>query len=316
MAFEKLPSAKSKHLVAAWKLLERCLNALGQSASPSTQSASSTSSSATPPPKLATMDDIMPLLVYIVVKSRPPQIYSDLVYLSATSREMSLNGSFISFYVTNTLIAIEFIRTLTLEKLSNANEQNLRPGRLAAVLAAPPPPTVKEKAQSAISELWEPLRGRVKTAVEKVTDSVTSTVSRVSQLPPVLAVTTAVMNSKKGDTSIIPSTEAPENSVELSNSSHPEALNTQGEEESQKPINEIVIQESKESGLMEENFDEEPEDDGEWTKTFKYFHAKPEELTLDQIRELLEDYKELARYWHSEQDSESTEENQNEVNSM
>ena len=279
------------------------------------------------------MDDIMPLLVYIVIKSQPPQLHSDLHYLSATCRDMSISGSLTPFYIQSTLAAIEFIRTLTLNKLSTANEKELKPGRLNGVLTDSDALTTTEKAQAAIKELFENGKGRFRTTFEKVADSVNDTVAKVSLLGPVAAVAAAVRppstklaiaaatskslkNAEKSNSASSPPIESefrpiedfvpselPSISYEPENASIPPmkedssiSLNSVELHDFSSPPNGLspAVSEIDINGTQEALKEENKEDESDWTKKYRFWGATPDSLSTDDVRQLLEDYRQLA----------------------
>lgn len=197
MAFEKIPSSKSHHLTLAWTLLQSCLKHLHAPVAPVPDPSNSSLVPSTNitgyASDMVSMDEILPLLVYIVIKAQPPQLYSDLAYLSAAAREM---GTVSAFYIASTQVAVEFIRTMSLKKLSTAKEQALRPGRLAGLFDEPSPSSLTKstalKAQEAIKDFLSTGKNRVRTTFEMVSDSVQDTVTRVSLLGPISAVAAAV----------------------------------------------------------------------------------------------------------------------------
>lgn len=295
MAFEKSPSAKSQHLALAWTLLQKCLKHLADNNGEHLNSTSSSSTSGGYS-KAATMDDIMPLLVYIVIKAQPPQLFSDLAYLTATSRELTI-GSLTSFYVTNTQVAVEFIRTLALDKLSTANEQTLKPGRLVGALDNAMAPSPTSKAQAAFKDFLETGKSRVRSTFEKVSESVTDTVTRVRELGPISAVKAAV-GSPIGKP-LIPGQPALSASSPSINVNEFVELDTT-EPSSEAPIlpSSATCPELSDLSEPEESVPEEVQEES-WTQNYRFWNANPETLSIEDVKLLLADYKDLIRKAHS-----------------
>lgn len=295
MAFEKSPSAKSHHLSLAWSLLQKCLKHLADNNSEHLNTTTSSSASGGYS-KAATMDDIMPLLVYIVIKAQPPQLYSDLAYLTTTSRDLTI-GSLTSFYITNTQVAVEFIRTLALDKLSTANEQMIKPGRLHGVFDDAMVPSPSSKAQAAFKDFLETGRSRVRSTFEKVSESVTDTVTRVRELGPISTIKAAV-GAPIGKPLIPGSPSLSASSPSINVAEFVELDTTEETSSSLLLPSSATCPDLSDLSEKTESAEEEKQEEP-WTQNYRFWNADAETMTVEDIRLLLADYKDLIRKAHS-----------------
>jgi hypothetical protein len=292
MAFEPIPSLKASHLGTIWKLIEVFLMA-----SRGSIDSSSSASPTTNHQSLPSMDDIFPILVYTIIKTHPPQLSSDLEYLCVTCREMTTFGSFTSFYVTNTQVALEFVKNLSQEKLSKESDENLLPSahsaHLREVLAKAVPITVfateptslsfnhtVDSATKQIGLRLTNVKDRLSKTVGKVAGHVSGTVSLVSSFSPISAVASVVRSPQKQLASSAPSsTASTEQSLASSSTPH---------------FNDIT------ASWVDTEHDPTPESDQQILgKTYRFYNSVASELSSEDISQLLNDYKALAQFHFS-----------------
>lgn len=318
MGFETLPSLKLGHLSTIWKLIQVFL--VSSTAPTPSNVALKLTASTESSFGAVSMDDIFPILVYVILKTRPPQLFSDLAYLAATSREMAVFGSFASFYVTNTQVAIEFIRNLSPEKLSEPKEEGLKArtdsstldrapssltsspqpsSTLLASASTPPrrsssslPPSTattpapeqetKSTASPSTMDGFIHVKNRISKAVGKVADSVGHTVGSVAEsvvhrVSPLVTRTPTTPVETPSTPEPTPDI-SPNDFVHLTdNVASPEAQSSESSETSASvPIDAPTMQ-----------------------SLYPFYSKQPEELSSDDIKQLLDAYRSLADFHFS-----------------
>lgn len=277
MAFEPIPSLKANHLGTVWKLIEVFLIASKEA---------SNSSNASQPQSLPSMDDIFPVLVYLIIKTHPPQLLSDLAYLSVTCRDMKTFGSFTSFYVTNTQIALEFIKNMSQEKLSAPKDENLTPSLHSARIrealtksvpttygshsdaASQPATTVENGVRFAAFSRFFTVKEHISKTVERVADRVTGSATFASYLSPLSSVAAAIRSPSK---KLPPPAASPNNDTSTD------------------------TQKVAENGISGAAVDPNAEE-VEMKKKYRFFNANASDLSPEDVSALIAEYNILAKF--------------------
>jgi len=321
MAFEQLPSQKAAYLKVIWKMVEVFFSALAdlsrQSSSPDPIPSSPNPKSPAKQKSLASMDDMFPILLYILVKSHPPQLLSDLAYISACCRDMTQFGSFIAFQVANTQMGLEFIRNLTLEKLSPLKEQSLKPLPLASLqqslrgLVDSELPTAngevtptkpKLAKQSALAGILN-MKDRLTSAVGRVADSVNGTVSLVSSISSIGSMTARIKSSSS------PATNASTSSPIAEASTRAEATTNTVSNTDATAATKGSLSTAPTDGksaipmdwtLLDQNNSSQLSQDAYFISRYPFFDKSPSEISSAELKQLLQEYRALAVFHYQQ----------------